>query len=141
MDLIQEQLGSQIVEVHSTLHQFMNKFQGPSSSDPPLYTEGVDSNQPLHSHSNSLPHDPHLPRVEVNKFDGSDPQAWVTQMEHYFSLHGITDELTKLHYGILYLDLNDGNGGNGIEMHAKGMLLGHSLLQSCMNALTQTPTI
>jgi hypothetical protein len=26
-------------------------------------------------------------------------------MEHYFSLHGITNELTKLHYGILYLDL------------------------------------
>jgi hypothetical protein len=86
------------------LNEFMNKFQGPSSSDPPLYTEGVDSNQPLHSHSNSLPRDPHLPRVEVNKFDGSDPQAWVTQMEHYFSLHGITDELTKLRYGILYLD-------------------------------------
>jgi hypothetical protein len=105
MDYIQEQLGSQIVEVNSTLQQFMNKFQGPSSSDPPLYTEDVDSNQPLHSHSNSLPHDPHLPRVEVNKFDGSDPTTWVTQMEHYFSLHGITDELTKLHYKILYLDL------------------------------------
>jgi hypothetical protein len=26
-------------------------------------------------------------------------------MEHYFSLHGITNELTKLCYGILYLDL------------------------------------
>jgi hypothetical protein len=26
-------------------------------------------------------------------------------MEHYFSLHGIIDELTKLHYGILSLDL------------------------------------
>jgi hypothetical protein len=75
MDLIQEQLGSQIVEVHSALHEFMNKFQGPSSSDPPLYTDGIDSNQPLHSHSNSLPRDPRLSRVEVNKFDGSDPQA------------------------------------------------------------------
>jgi hypothetical protein len=40
----------------------------------------------------------------VNKFDGSDPTGWVTQMEHYFSLHGITDELAKLHYGVLYLD-------------------------------------
>jgi hypothetical protein len=26
-------------------------------------------------------------------------------MEHYFSLHGITDELAKLHYVVLYLDL------------------------------------
>jgi len=42
--------------------------------------------------------------VEVNKFDGSDPMGWVTQMENHFSLHGITDELEKLFYGILYLD-------------------------------------
>jgi hypothetical protein len=41
----------------------------------------------------------------VNKFDGSDPIGWVTQMEHYFSLHGITDDLAKLCYGVLYLDL------------------------------------
>jgi hypothetical protein len=41
----------------------------------------------------------------VNKFDGSDPIGWVTQMEHYFSLHGITDDLAKLHYGILHMDL------------------------------------
>jgi hypothetical protein len=105
MELSQEQFGSQIVEVHSALHHFMNTFQGPSSSDPPLYTKVVESNQPLHSYYNSLPHDPHLPRVEVNKFDGSGPQSWVTQMEHDFSLHGIIDELTKLHYGIIYLDL------------------------------------
>jgi hypothetical protein len=25
-------------------------------------------------------------------------------MEHYFSFHGITDDLAKLHYGVLYLD-------------------------------------
>jgi hypothetical protein len=25
-------------------------------------------------------------------------------MEHYFSLHGITNDLTKLHIGVLYLD-------------------------------------
>jgi hypothetical protein len=105
VDYIQEQLNSRIDEINSTLKQFMNKFQGPSSSDPPLHVEGVDSNQPLHSHSNSLHRDPRLPRVEVNKFDGSDPTTWVTQMEHYFSLHGITDELTKLHYNVLYLDL------------------------------------
>jgi hypothetical protein len=84
---------------------------------------------------------PHLPRVEVNKFDGSDPMGWVTQMEHYFSLHGITDELAKLRYVVLYLDLNAGNGGNGVKMHARGMLCGPSLLQSSMNALTLTPTI
>jgi hypothetical protein len=56
-------------------------------------------------HSIYLPHDPHLPRVEVNRFGGSYPIGWVTEMEHYFSLHGITNDLAKLHYGVLYLDL------------------------------------
>jgi hypothetical protein len=39
----------------------------------------------------------------VTKFDGSDPTSWVTQMEHYFSLYGIKDDLTKLRYGVLHL--------------------------------------
>jgi hypothetical protein len=43
--------------------------------------------------------------VDVKKFNGLDPTGWVTQMEHYFSLHDITDELAKLHYGVLHLDL------------------------------------
>jgi hypothetical protein len=34
--------------------------------------------------------------VDVKKIDGSNPTGWVNQMEHYFSLYGITDELTKL---------------------------------------------
>jgi hypothetical protein len=82
----------------------MTKFQATSSYDPTLYNKGVDSNQPLPSHSNYLPCDPRLPIFDVNKFNGSEPQGLVTQMEHFFSLHGITDELTKLHYGILYFD-------------------------------------
>jgi hypothetical protein len=54
--------------------------------------------------SNSFHRDPRLPRVEVNKFDGSDPTGWVTQMENYFSLHGIIDELEKMIYVVLYMD-------------------------------------
>jgi hypothetical protein len=42
--------------------------------------------------------------VDVTKFDGSDPTGWVTQMEHYFSLYDITDELANLRYGVLHLD-------------------------------------
>jgi hypothetical protein len=42
--------------------------------------------------------------VDVTKFDGSDPTGWVTQMEYYFSLYGITDDLAKLRYGVLHLD-------------------------------------
>jgi hypothetical protein len=42
--------------------------------------------------------------VDVTKFDGSDPTGWVTQMEHYFSLYNITDDLAKLRYGGLHID-------------------------------------
>jgi hypothetical protein len=75
-----------------------------SSSDQPSNLEGTTSSNSQQFQSNPFHHDLHLPRVEVNKFDGSDPTGWVTQMEHYFSLHGITDDLAKLHYGVLYLD-------------------------------------
>jgi hypothetical protein len=72
------------------------------SSDQPFHPEGETSSN---SHSHQFQRDLRLPRVDVNKFDGSDPTGWVTQMEHYFSLHGITDELAKLRYGVLHLDL------------------------------------
>jgi hypothetical protein len=42
--------------------------------------------------------------VDVTKFDGSDPTGWVSQMEHYFSLYGITNKLAKLRYGVLHVD-------------------------------------
>jgi hypothetical protein len=47
----------------------------------------------------------HLPNVKLNKFDGFEPSGWVTQMEHYFSLHGITYDMMELRAGSLYLDL------------------------------------
>jgi len=55
--------------------------------------------------SNSLHRDPHLPRVEVDNFDGLNPTARVTEMGHYLFLHGITNELAKIHYGFLNIDL------------------------------------
>jgi hypothetical protein len=55
-------------------------------------------------HSNSLHRDPHIPIIEVNKFDGSTPTGQVTQMEHYLSLHGIIDEFAKIRYDVLYMD-------------------------------------
>jgi hypothetical protein len=42
--------------------------------------------------------------VDATKFDGLDPTGSVTQMEHYFSLYDITDELAKIRYGVLHLD-------------------------------------
>jgi hypothetical protein len=77
----------------------------------------------------------------VNKFDLSHPTCWVIQMEHYFSLHDNTDDLTKLHHNVLYLDPESCNGGNGVKTHAKGMFLKHSLFFIFMNSLTPTQTI
>jgi hypothetical protein len=45
-----------------------------------------------------------LPKVDLNKYDGSDSVGWVDQQVHYFSLHAIQDELLKLKIGVLYLD-------------------------------------
>jgi hypothetical protein len=92
-------------------------------------------------HSSYLYHDTRLSRVYVNKFYGLDPMDWFTPLEHYSSLHGITDELEKLVTVYSIWILNDGNGGNGIKMHTKGMLFVHSLLLRFMNTLKLIPTI
>jgi hypothetical protein len=57
-------------------------------------TEGETSSHSFQPHH--FQRDIRLPRVDVTKFDGSDPIGWVTQMEHYFSLYNITDDLAKL---------------------------------------------
>jgi hypothetical protein len=94
------QLESVFLALYTKLHIPTNN---PSSSSPP-HTEGDHSS---HSHTLQNHHFQrylHLPQVDVTKFDGSDPTGWVTQMGHYFSLYGITDDLTKLWYGVLHLD-------------------------------------
>jgi hypothetical protein len=64
--------------------------------------------------------------VDVNKFDGSDPTVWVTQMEHYFSLYGITNELDKIWYGVLHIDQERWQWWQWRKMLANGMWLGHN---------------
>jgi hypothetical protein len=73
-------------------------------SNPHFHTEGKTSSHSQNFQSHHFQRDLCLPRVDVTKFDGSDPTGWVTQMEHYFSLYGIMDELAKLRYGFLHLD-------------------------------------
>jgi hypothetical protein len=78
-------------------------IDNPSSSSPP-HTEGDHSS---HSHTLQNHHfqrDLRLLWVDVTKFDGLDPTGWVTQMEHYFSLYDIKDDLAKLQYGVLHLN-------------------------------------
>ena len=69
-----------------------------------MLTEAETSSHSHTFHPYHFQHDLRLPRVDVTKFDGSDPTGWVTQMEHYLSLYNITNDLSKLQYGVLHLD-------------------------------------
>jgi hypothetical protein len=104
MGEIKQDLTTQLESVFSALCTKLHiPTDNPSSSSPP-HTEGDHSS---HSHTLQNHHfqcDLRLPWVDVTKFDGSDPTGWVTQMEHYFSLYNITDDLAKLWYGVLHLD-------------------------------------
>ena len=44
-----------------------------------------------------------VPKVDMHKFDGSNPAGWVSQIEQHFSLHDIRDNETKLQVGVPYL--------------------------------------
>jgi hypothetical protein len=104
MEEVKQELTTQLESIFASL---FTKLKIPTDDpffDAPPNIEGEHS-----SHSNTFqPHhfqcDLCLPRVHVTKFDGSDPTGWVTQMEHYFSLYSITDDLAKLRYGVLHLD-------------------------------------
>jgi hypothetical protein len=104
---IEELKQDMTTHLESVISMICTKLHIPADnplSDPPPHTEAENSS---HSH-NFQPHhfqrDLRLPWVDVTKFDGSDPTGWVTQMEHYFSLYDITDDLAKLQYGVLHLD-------------------------------------
>ena len=44
------------------------------------------------------------PKLDMHKFDGSHPSAWIAQMEQYFNLNHILDDETHLMVGSMYLD-------------------------------------
>jgi hypothetical protein len=104
MEENKQELTTQLESVFASLCTKLKIPTNDSFSDAPLKTEGEHSS---HSHTFQPHHfqcDLCLPWVDVTKFDGSDPTGWVTQMEHYFSLYDIIDDLDKLWYGVLHLD-------------------------------------
>ena len=96
MEEVKQELTTQLESVIASL---CTKLKIPIDDpffDTPPKTEGEHSS---HSHTFQYHHfqrDIRLPWVDVTKFDGSDPTSWVTQMEHYFFLYGITYDLAKL---------------------------------------------
>jgi hypothetical protein len=104
MEEIKQDLTTQLEYVFSTLCTKLHiPTNNPSSYSPP-HTEGDHSSHSHNFQNHHFQRDLRLSRVDVTKFDGSDPTGWVTQMEHYFSLYDITDDLEKLQYGVLHLD-------------------------------------
>jgi hypothetical protein len=104
MEEVKQELTTQLESVFASLCTKLKIPIDDHFSEAPPKTEGEHSS---HSHTFQHQHfqrDIRLPRVDVTKFDGSDPTGWVTQMEHYFSLYDITDDLAKLRYGVLHLD-------------------------------------
>jgi hypothetical protein len=104
MEEIKQDLTTHLESVFSALYTKLHiPIDNPSSSSPP-HTEGDHSSHSHNFQNHHFQRDLCLLRVDVTKFDGSDPTGWVTQMEHYFSLYGIIDDLAKLWYGVLHLD-------------------------------------
>jgi hypothetical protein len=89
-------LKDQYATINVTLDKLVRQSLNHKFYEQPSYHEYSKSSLFHGPHSHHLHHKLCLLRVEVNKIDGLDPIGWVTQMEHYFSLHGITNELAKI---------------------------------------------
>jgi hypothetical protein len=104
MEEVQQELTTQLESIFASL---CTKLKIPTDDpffEAPPKIKGEHSSHSHTFHPHHFEHELRLLRVDVTKFDGSDPTDWVTQMEHYFSLYGITDDLEKLRYGVLHLD-------------------------------------
>jgi len=101
MEEIKQDMTTHLESIVSMLYTKMHIPADNPLSDPPSDTKVEHSSNFQHHH---FQHDLCLPQVDVTKFDGLDPTGWVTQMEHYFSLYNITNDLAKLRYGVLHLD-------------------------------------
>jgi hypothetical protein len=99
---VKHEMTTQLESVFASLFTKLNIPIDDSFLGAHTKTEGENSSHSFQPHH--FQWDIRLPWVDVTKFDGSDPTSWVTQMEHYFSLYNITDDLAKLRYGVLHLD-------------------------------------
>jgi hypothetical protein len=104
MEEIKQDLTTQLESVILTLCTKLHITTDNPLCDPLPHTKAENSSHSHNFQHHHFQHDLCLLRVDVTKFDGSDPTSWVTQMEHYLSLYGITDDLAKLGYGVLHLD-------------------------------------
>ena len=136
---VKHKLTTQLETVFASLCTKLKLSTDDSFPEAHKKTEGETSSHSFQPHH--FQRDIHLPRVDVTKFDGSYPTGWVTQMEHYFSLYNITNDLAKLQYGVLHLDQERWQWWQWRKTSRQGYIAWTNLLLRFMNALTLTPTI
>jgi hypothetical protein len=78
---VKQELTTQLEFVFASLYTKLKIHTNDSFPDAHTKTEGETSSHSFQPHH--FQRDIRLPRVDVTKFDGSDPTGWVTQMEHY----------------------------------------------------------
>jgi hypothetical protein len=86
---------AQHIEPHQEETSQSRLFNYPQPSSSPHNNRSMDNNIWHRS-----------PKVDLNKFDGFDLSGWVIQMEHYFSLQGIIDDMMKLKVEVLICKLS-----------------------------------
>ena len=57
----------------------------------------IDSNVGMKTH--------YVPKIDMRKFNGKDPETWILQMEQFFNLHNVHNT-QKVHIATLYLEPN-----------------------------------
>jgi hypothetical protein len=100
---VKHELTTQLESIFASLCTKLKISTDDPFNDTHTKTEGDTSSQSHTFHPHHFQRDIRLLQVDVTKFDGSDSTSWVTQMEHYFSLYNITDDLKKLWYDVLHL--------------------------------------
>jgi hypothetical protein len=101
---LKQEMTTQLESVISMIYTKLHIPADPPLSDPPFHTETETFSHSHNFHPHQFQCDLRLPWVDVTKFNGSDPTSCVTEMEHYFSFYDISNDLSKLWYGVLHLD-------------------------------------
>ena len=103
---IQEQFESQTLSLHQTLQQYMatvdsrlddlrSQIQGFSNNMGRAPTQPHSMSSSTEANSSGVEISPVLRsmKMEVPKFDGSDPNGWVFRIEEFFDFHGTPETL------------------------------------------------
>ena len=83
---------------------YLLKTGNPPLSNPPLHTEGETSSHSHNFYPHHFQHDLRLPRVDVTKFEGSNPTEWVTQIvtHEIFTPRYLALSVVKCHISVSY---------------------------------------